>query len=69
MARSYYICSHIDPLALSPIPGIALDTLFLVAIQALAVILVSKFFHLFLRRYNQPSVISQILVRNTLSAH
>ncbi|BAH94415.1 cation/H(+) antiporter 15 isoform X2 [Oryza sativa Japonica Group] len=61
MARSYYICSHIDPLALSPIPGIALDTLFLVAIQALAVILVSKFFHLFLRRYNQPSVISQIL--------
>uniref|UniRef100_A0A0E0LXR4 Uncharacterized protein n=1 Tax=Oryza punctata TaxID=4537 RepID=A0A0E0LXR4_ORYPU len=61
MARSYYICSHIDPLALSPIPGIALDTLFLVAIQALAVIVLSKFFHLFLRRYNQPSVISQIL--------
>uniref|UniRef100_J3MV36 Cation/H+ exchanger transmembrane domain-containing protein n=1 Tax=Oryza brachyantha TaxID=4533 RepID=J3MV36_ORYBR len=61
MARSYYICSHIDPLALSYIPGIALDTLFLVAIQALAVVVLSKFFHLFLRRYNQPSVISQIL--------
>ncbi|KAG8048226.1 hypothetical protein GUJ93_ZPchr0008g12665 [Zizania palustris] len=61
MARSYYICSHIDLFGTTPIPGIALDTLFLVAIQALAVIVLSKFFHLFLRRYNQPSAISQIV--------
>uniref|UniRef100_A0A0D9XAL9 Uncharacterized protein n=1 Tax=Leersia perrieri TaxID=77586 RepID=A0A0D9XAL9_9ORYZ len=61
MARSYYICSHIDPLGLSPIPGIALDTLFLVAIHALAVVLLSKLFHLFLRRYHQPTAISQVL--------
>jgi Kef-type K+ transport system membrane component KefB len=46
-----------------PIPGVALDMLFLVAIQALIVIVLSKFLHLFLRRYNQPSAVSQILVR------
>jgi hypothetical protein len=66
MARdymSYYACSHpIDRLGWTPIPGIALDTLFLVVIQALAVIVLSHLFHSFLRRYNQPTAISQILV-------
>ncbi|KAM0836444.1 hypothetical protein ACQ4PT_062324 [Festuca glaucescens] len=65
MARdfmSYYSCSHpVDTLGWTPIPGIALDTLFLVVIQALAVIVLSSLFHSFLRRYNQPTAISQIL--------
>ncbi|CAM0953517.1 unnamed protein product [Alopecurus aequalis] len=59
---SYYACSHpIDTLGWTPIPGIALDTLFLVVIQALASIALSHLFHIFLRRYNQPTAISQIL--------
>lgn len=50
----------------SPIPGVALDMLFLVALQGAAVIVIGKFLHLFLRRYNQPSAVSQILVRPVL---
>ncbi|CAM0954140.1 unnamed protein product [Alopecurus aequalis] len=65
MARdymSYYACSHpIDTLGWTPIPGIALDTLFLIVIQALASIALSSLFHVFLRRYNQPTAVSQIL--------
>jgi Kef-type K+ transport system membrane component KefB len=49
------------------VPGVALDMLFLVIIQALAVIFLAKFIHLFLRRYNQPSAVSQILVRTRVS--
>ncbi|KAM0858922.1 hypothetical protein ACQ4PT_047522 [Festuca glaucescens] len=59
---SYYSCSNpVDTLGWTPIPGIALDTLFLVVIQALAVIVLSSLFHSFLHRYNQPTAISQIL--------
>ncbi|KAJ1269569.1 hypothetical protein BS78_07G221900 [Paspalum vaginatum] len=61
MARSFNICPQIDPLVLTRVPGVALDMLFLVVIQAFAVILLAKFIHLFLRRYNQPSAVSQIL--------
>ncbi|WVZ91744.1 hypothetical protein U9M48_037873 [Paspalum notatum var. saurae] len=61
MARSFNLCPQIDPLVLTRVPGVALDMLFLVVIQALAVILLGKFIHLFLRRYNQPSAVSQIL--------
>lgn len=52
----------------TPIPGVALDMLFLVAIQGAAVIVIGKFLHLFLRRYNQPSAVSQILVRIQLTS-
>ncbi|OEL24983.1 Cation/H(+) antiporter 1, partial [Dichanthelium oligosanthes] len=61
MARSFNICPHIDPVVMTRVPGVALDTLFLIVLQALAVILLGKFLHLFLRRYNQPSAVSQIL--------
>jgi len=63
MARSLPICPQIDTAALTRIPGVSLDMLFLVVIQALAVIFLAKFLHLFLRRYNQPSAVSQSLVR------
>lgn len=52
MARSFNICPQIDPLVVTRVPGVALDMLFLVIIQALAVILLAKFIHLFLQRYN-----------------
>uniref|UniRef100_A0A453J5F0 Uncharacterized protein n=1 Tax=Aegilops tauschii subsp. strangulata TaxID=200361 RepID=A0A453J5F0_AEGTS len=56
------LCSEdVDPLVWTPVPGIAVDTLFLLVIQALAIILVSNLFHSLLRRYNQPNAISQIL--------
>ncbi|KAG2580558.1 hypothetical protein PVAP13_6NG355300 [Panicum virgatum] len=61
MARSLPICPQIDTAALTRIPGVSLDMLFLVVLQALAVIFLAKFLHLFLRRYNQPSAVSQIL--------
>ncbi|TVU04595.1 hypothetical protein EJB05_47714, partial [Eragrostis curvula] len=61
MGRAYYVCPQLDPLVRTPIPGVALDMLFLVTIQALLVIVLGKFLHLFLRRYNQPSAVSQIL--------
>ncbi|TKW11662.1 hypothetical protein SEVIR_6G247200v4 [Setaria viridis] len=61
MARSFNICPQIDPIVITRVPGVALDTLFLVVIQALAVIFLARFLHLFLRRYNQPSAVSQIL--------
>ncbi|GJN15495.1 hypothetical protein PR202_gb02416 [Eleusine coracana subsp. coracana] len=61
MGRSYYACPQVDALVRTPIPGVALDMLFLVAIQGAAVIVLGKFLHLFLRRYNQPSAVSQIL--------
>ncbi|KAL6646315.1 hypothetical protein ACP70R_017923 [Stipagrostis hirtigluma subsp. patula] len=61
MGRSISICPQIDAKVLTPVPGVALDMLILVAIQALAVIVLAKFLHLFLRRYNQPSAVSQIL--------
>ncbi|KAL6661955.1 hypothetical protein ACP70R_001339 [Stipagrostis hirtigluma subsp. patula] len=61
MGRSISICPQIDATVLTPVPGVALDMLILVAIQALAVIVLAKFLHLFLRRYNQPSAVSQIL--------
>ncbi|KAF8749903.1 hypothetical protein HU200_011743 [Digitaria exilis] len=61
MGRSFKVCLEVDPAVITPVPGIALDTLFLVILQAFAVIFLSKFLHLFLRRYNQPSAISQIL--------
>jgi hypothetical protein len=65
MARSLFnVCQQVDPLVRSPIPGLALDMLFLVVVQAAAVIVLAKFLHLFLRRYNQPSAVSQILVRS-----
>jgi hypothetical protein len=67
MARSFNICPQIDPLVTTRVPGVALDMLFLVIIQALAVIFLAKFIHLFLRRYNQPSAVSQILVRTRVS--
>jgi hypothetical protein len=63
MARSFNICPQIDPIVITRVPGVALDTLFLIVIQALAVIFLGRFLHLFLRRYNQPSAVSQILVR------
>jgi hypothetical protein len=65
MARSLFnVCQQVDPLVRSPNPGLALDMLFLVVVQAAAVIVLAKFLHLFLRRYNQPSAVSQILVRS-----
>jgi hypothetical protein len=67
MARSFNICPQIDPLVTTRVPGVALDMLFLVIIQALAVIFLAKFIHLFLRRYNQPSAVSQILVRTRVA--
>jgi hypothetical protein len=60
MARSFNICPQIDPLVTTRVPGVALDMLFLVIIQALAVIFLAKFIHLFLRRYNQPSAVSHL---------
>jgi hypothetical protein len=41
----------------------ALDTLFLIVIQALVVIALGMFIHLALRRHNLPSAISLIIVR------
>jgi hypothetical protein len=43
--------------------NVSLDTLFLIVLQATVVIALGKFIHLSLRRHNQPSAISQILVR------
>ncbi|XP_062199860.1 cation/H(+) antiporter 2-like [Phragmites australis] len=43
------------------VQNVALDTLFLIVIQAAVVIALGKFIHLSLRRHNQPSAISQIL--------
>lgn len=67
MGRSFSICPNIDFVVATRVPGVSLDMLFLVIIQALAVILLAKFIHLFLRRYNQPSAVSQILVRTRVS--
>lgn len=64
MGRASLCSENIDRLVWTPVPGIALDTLFLLVIQALAVILLSNLFHSLLRRYNQPNAISQILVIN-----
>ncbi|RLN03673.1 cation/H(+) antiporter 15-like [Panicum miliaceum] len=61
MARSLPTSPQIDTAVLTRVPGVSLDMLFLVVIQALAVIYLAKFLHLFLRRYNQPSAVSQIL--------
>ncbi|KAL6858687.1 hypothetical protein ACP4OV_017689 [Aristida adscensionis] len=61
MARSYYFCQQVDKIVITPIPSVSLDMLFLVVIQALAVIVLAKFLHHFLRRYHQPSAVSQIL--------
>ena len=47
----------------------ALDTLFLIVLQAAVVIALGKFIHLALRRYNLPSATSQILVRNVHVMH
>lgn len=47
--------------------NVSLDTLFLIVLQAVVVIALAKFIHLFLRRQNQPSAISQILVRACMS--
>ena len=43
--------------------NVSLDTLFLIVLQAAVVIALGKFIHLSLRRHNQPSAISQIIVR------
>ncbi|CAO2190363.1 unnamed protein product [Urochloa humidicola] len=61
MARSFNVCPEVDPIVMTRVPGVALDTLFLVLIQAVAVIFLARFLHLFLRRYNQPTAVSQIL--------
>lgn len=47
------------------VQNVSLDTLFLIVIQAAAVVALGKFIHLSLRRYmyNLPSAVSQILVR------
>jgi Kef-type K+ transport system membrane component KefB len=55
MARSVISCRI-------SIANTALDTLFLIVIQALIVIALGKFIHLALRRHNLPSAISQIIV-------
>lgn len=47
-----------------PVKSAALDTLFLIVIQAALVISLGKFIHLSLRRHNVPSAISQIIVRS-----
>ncbi|CAO2207538.1 unnamed protein product [Urochloa humidicola] len=61
MARSFNVCPDIDPIVMTRVPGVALDTLFLIVIQVLAIIFLARFIHLFLRRYNQPTAVSQIL--------
>ncbi|KAF0910695.1 hypothetical protein E2562_004687 [Oryza meyeriana var. granulata] len=43
------------------VQNVSLDTLFLIVIQAAAVVVLGKFIHLSLRRHNQPSAISQII--------
>ncbi|CAL5087043.1 unnamed protein product [Urochloa decumbens] len=45
----------------STVQNVALDTLFLIVLQAAVVIALGKFIHLGLRRYNLPSAMSQIL--------
>ncbi|CAN6211399.1 unnamed protein product [Urochloa humidicola] len=45
----------------STVHNVALDTLFLIVLQAAVVIALGKFIHLGLRRYNLPSAMSQIL--------
>jgi len=52
----------------STIKNVALDTLFLIVLQAAVVIALGKFIHLGLRRHNLPSATSQILVRGTRMA-
>jgi len=49
----------------STIKNVALDTLFLIVLQAAVVIALGKFIHLGLRRHNLPSATSQILVRGS----
>jgi hypothetical protein len=49
----------------SSLQNVALDTLFLIILQAAVVIALGKFIHLGLRRHNLPSATSQILVRCT----
>ncbi|CAL5014007.1 unnamed protein product [Urochloa decumbens] len=61
MGRSFNVCPDIDPIVMTRVPGVALDTLFLIVIQVLAVIFLSRFIHLLLGRYNQPTAVSQIL--------
>uniref|UniRef100_A0A0D9XG90 Uncharacterized protein n=1 Tax=Leersia perrieri TaxID=77586 RepID=A0A0D9XG90_9ORYZ len=43
------------------VQNVSLDTLFLIVIQAAAVVVIGKFIHLSLRRHNLPSAISQII--------
>ncbi|CAN6183180.1 unnamed protein product [Urochloa humidicola] len=45
----------------STVQNVALDTLFLIVLQAAVVIALGKFIHLGLRRHNLPSAMSQIL--------
>jgi len=49
----------------STVKNVALDTLFLIVLQAAVVIALGKFIHLGLRRHNLPSATSQILVRGS----
>jgi len=57
MARS------IDCASDSSVKNVALDTLFLIVLQAAVVIALGKFIHLGLCRHNLPSATSQIIVR------
>jgi hypothetical protein len=67
MARS------IDCATDSSVKNVALDTLFLIVLQAAVVIALGKFIHLGLRRHNLPSATSQIIVRRrhacTITTH
>ena len=49
----------------STVKNVALDTLFLIVLQAAVVIALGKFIHLGLRRHNLPSATSQILGRGS----